>query len=301
VGRGRPDVSASYQRVQIDTLEGMDIRDLSDTQAPIFPTHPRGPLFTIPHFAMNLGTNQMTVGFTYGVTDDLEINAAVPVLQSNLDVNVALQGTAATRFAVERFGSSASATGVGDLLLRGKYRLLERDWLHLASGLVLRVPTGNTGDFQGTGDVELAPMVYASRDPVAVGSLLHFRPYLNAGFDFDASDVNASEARWGTGLDGALGERFTLSVAVLARYPISRLGPPGLFDVPRGKTGQFTLPLFGLSSQRENFYDFSVGGRVNVWRGRVNLVNLFANALLPLNRDGVRADVIPLAGAEVFF
>jgi len=300
VGRGRLDVSASYQRVQIDTVQGMDIRDLSDMHAPIFipPGPPRVPLLTIPHFGINLGTNQVTVGFTYGVTDNLEVNAAVPILQSDLDVNGAVQVTTATGFQTLPFRSSASATGVGDLLLRGKYRLVERNWLHLASGLVLRVPTGNTDDFQGTGDVELAPMVYASREPLAVGKVLRFRPYLNAGFDFNADNVNASEARWGTGLDGALGERFAVGVAVLTRYPISRLGPPGLFDVRRGQNGQFSEPLFGLSSKREEFYDFSVGGRLNVWRDRVNL---FANALLPLNRDGARADVIPLAGAEVIF
>jgi len=53
-----------------------------------------------------------------------------------------------------------------------------------------------------------------------------------------------------------------------------------------------------LSSAREDFYDFSAGGRVNVWRDRVTI---FVNALVPLNRDGARADVIPLAGAEVTF
>jgi len=103
-GVGRLAVSASYQRVQIDTLERMDIGDLSDTQAPIFSTPTRGPQFTISHFALNLGTNQVTIRFTYCMTDDLEINPAVPVLQSDLDHNVALQRTGATHFPVERFG-----------------------------------------------------------------------------------------------------------------------------------------------------------------------------------------------------
>ena len=172
------------------------------------------------------------------------------------------------------------------------------------SGLIVRVPTGNEGDFHGTGAVELTPMVYASRQPLAIGRYLHLRPYLNAGFDFDADDVNGSEARWGVGLDGALGGRLTLAVAALGRHPVSRLGPPGLFDLSRGRhreprpgQGRFA-PLFGLSSAREDFYDFSAGGRVNVWRDRVTI---FVNALVPLNRDGARADVIPLAGAEVTF
>jgi hypothetical protein len=99
----------------------MDIGDLSDTQAPIFSTPTRGPQFTIPHFALNLGTNQVTVGFTSGVPDDLEINPAVPVLQSELDHNVALQRTGATHVVVERFGQLLlPPTSVTDL--RGESR-----------------------------------------------------------------------------------------------------------------------------------------------------------------------------------
>ena len=59
-----------------------------------------------------------------------------------------------------------------------------------------------------------------------------------------------------------------------------------------------TLPLFGIEGGRPDIYDFAVGGRLDVWRDRVLV---FASVLLPLNRAGARADVVPLAGMEATF
>ena len=41
-----------------------------------------------------------------------------------------------------------------------------------------------------------------------------------------------------------------------------------------------------------------MGARVNLWRDRLMG---FADAILPLNDDGFRADVIPLVGIEMIF
>ena len=53
--------------------------------------------------------------------------------------------------------------------------------------------------------------------------------------------------------------------------------------------------MFGLSGERPDFYDFSVGARVNLWR---HWLIGFANTIVPLNRDGFRADVVPFVGVE---
>jgi outer membrane putative beta-barrel porin/alpha-amylase len=56
------------------------------------------------------------------------------------------------------------ATGVGDLLLRTKYHFLSLNGFNLASGLSLRLPTGDEDDFQGLGDVVVTPYLTVSQE-----------------------------------------------------------------------------------------------------------------------------------------
>ena len=105
--------------------------------------------------------------------------------------------------------------------------------------------------------------------------------------------------RYGVGVDLGLAERLTAAVAVLGRHPLSGIERPGFFNVTRcvGRR-EFPAPLFGIRDRRPDIYDVSIGGRVNLWRD--TLIG-FVNALVPLNADGFRAEVIPLAGLEATF
>ena len=167
-----------------------------------------------------------------------------------------------------------------------------------AAGLGLRLPTGEEENFQGTGDTELSPQLSLAAD-VWRFSRLRFVSYLNAGVDADLADGDRSQARWGLGLDVHAADAATLAVAVLGRHPFARVAPPGFFDVTRCVDASCTRtvrrPLLGLSTERTDFYDVSVGARVNLYR---HWLIGFANAIIPLNRDGFRSDVIPLVGIE---
>jgi hypothetical protein len=223
------------------------------------------------------------------VSEDLDVNLTVPVLFSEFREKVLQEGMAP-------FANGAAQVGVGDIFLRGKNRIVSRDWLQAALGLVLRLPAGNEDNFQGTGDFEVAPMLYATTRRFHPGGSIHLLPYLNAGVDFDAQSVGSSEARWGLGLDCGLGEAAVVAIAVLARHAFQRLLPPG-FTSFRHTDGSIR-PLFGIEGGRPDIYDFSIGGRVNLWR---DTVMVFANAVVPLNEDGIRATVIPTAGVEATF
>ncbi len=129
--------------------------------------------------------------------------------------------------------------------------------------------------------------------------------YLNAGMTLDAADIGNSEGRWATGLDVEFVERATAGVSVLARHALQRVGPANAFDVARcgpstgldcPKDGH--APLFGIETTREDFFDFTTGLRINVWR---DVLIAFAGVVVPLNDSGLRADVIPLAGFEGSF
>ena len=297
LGRGRRNLDLSYQWVQIDTLDGRDTDDLRDTGPPIIDRH--GRLFTVPRFALDLATHEVTASATYGVTDDLDVNLTLPLLESTVAVHATARRVVG---GVPQPGDTrGSAFAPGDLLARAKQRLVHGAWGDLAAGLVVRMPTGNADDFQGTGTWEVAPMLYATTPAIPVGGPVSLRGYANGGVDLDAEDVDHSEGRFGIGLDLGFGSRVTLATAVLGREPFAAPASPGFFDLLRvnPRNGRVShAPFLGLDRGRQHFYDLAVGGRVVLWR---ETVIGFANVLLPLNDDGFRSDAIPMVGVEAAF
>ncbi|TMB16900.1 MAG: hypothetical protein E6J59_17795 [Deltaproteobacteria bacterium] len=298
LGRGKLNLSVSYQWMRIDTVDGQDLDRLSDTRFPIV-SPGNGRLFTVPRFGLDLDTHQVTTSVTYGATDDLDLNLTIPVLYSRFALNGILRDVADRH--EQRARVRSSKLGPGDVFLRAKYRLVHGAWGDLAAGLVLRAPAGNQDNFQGTGTWEPAPMLYAATPSLSLGYGVGLQAYANGGVELNGDDVDRSAGRFGFGLDCAVKERFTAAVAVLGREPFQGIAPPGFFDVARvdPSTGRrFMAPVLGLERDRASTYDLSLGGRMNLWH---DTVFGFANVILPLNRDGFRSDVIPLAGVEAAF
>ena len=92
---------------------------------------------------------------------------------------------------------------------------------------------------------------------------------------------------------------LALAIAVVMGLLTERLIVRPLFDAPRVNpiTGRgFVAPLFGIQNKRPDFFDLSIGGRMNLWRD--TLIG-FANVIVPLSNDGFRSDAIPTVGFEV--
>lgn len=298
LGRGKWNVSVNYEWVPTDTVDGRDLDDLSDTGSDIVDPDGEG-FITIPHFGLDLTTNQVTLMTTYGVTDDLDLNLTLPLLDSTFDVRAQVDKQSENTTQVAH--AHASAFGVGDLLLRAKYRVVRGSPGTLAAGLVLRLPTGNEDNFQGTGVFTVSPALYGSTPSFAVGAMVRLQGYANAAVDLDTDDIAASDARFGLGLDCAVGRRFTGALAFLATEPFEGIAPPGFFDVRRvdPRTGRsFEAPILGLDRSRAPAYDLSLGGRGVLWRE--TLIG-FVNVVLPLNDAGFRSSVIPVVGIEAAF
>jgi hypothetical protein len=331
IGRGKWNVAASYQRVHIDSVQGQAVDSLRDNEEAIVvvddarqqPGAPRGLIpIKYDRYDVDLTVNEVTLAATYGITDDLDVNLTLPILVSALAIDATGRafkvdpnagrlirqppGVAAGTFQ----DASSNATGVGDLFLRGKYRFLARPWGELATGLVLRMPTGNRDDFQGTGDWELSPLLYANTRRFPLAGRVAVQLFANAGLDLNIDDVGQSQGRYGVGADFALADVVTLSLAFLGREPFQGFTSDGFFDVPRYRPsnntcqsgsstrGCPTAPLFGLETVRPSYYSLSLGGRVNMWR---DTVFGFANVLIPLSNQGIHTDVIPLVGVEATF
>jgi len=289
LGRGKWNVGISYQYVSIDSVNGVDLDDLHDTN-PIsgFPGDTKG--FTIPHLSIALQTHEVTASATYGLGDDTDLNLTVPVLYSNFELDGHFSNDP------DRVHLAASKLGVGDVLVRAKQRVLRGDAGQLAVGLGLRLPSGSQDDFQGLGFVEVTPAVAFSSASLHVDRTVELQAFANASIGFDTEDVAHSEGRFGLGVDARLSRAVTLALAFLGREPFEAEAPSGATNVDRVQGGP--APIFGIDVTRPNIYDLSFGGRVVLWRD--TLIG-FANVLVPLNHDGARSDVIPLAGLEATF
>src|SRR5262245_28779887 len=317
LGKGRWNASFSYQHVGFSELGGKPLDDLHDTAPPIRlkVRSSAGPLIvpiTIPFLEIDPDINEFTLSATYGVTNALDLNVTMPLVYATLKERYQFTLPQAGVAGCKELpvtgcvqGGSRSTFGIGDVFVRGKYRLLDRDWAEVAGGLVVRLPTGDPDDLTGLGVTQVAPLIYAAGRAQPLGPVLTVRPYLNAGVVFDASNVDDSEGRWALGADLGMMDRVTFGLAVLARYPFARTGAPGAFDAPRcgafdtaGCKPDGTAPLFGLNNQRVDYYDLSFGLRVNLWR---DILIGFANALVPLGSAGLRSDVVPLVGVEAAF
>jgi len=299
LGRGKLNVSLNYQFVRIDEVDGADLDRLHDTRFPIVDRTPQHRLFTLPRFGLDLDTHQVTTSATYGVTDSLDLNLTVPVLYSDF----AVHAVARDRLTGQMQHSDVRSTklGIGDVFVRGKQRLVHGAFGDLAAGLVLRAPAGNQDNFQGTGRWELGPHLYGATPSYALRPGVRLQGYGNGGVGFDVADAERSEARFGFGVDCALGERATVAAAVLGREAFAGIAPPGFFDVERvdPATGRhFRAPLLGLQRDRVSAYDLSLGGRVELWR---DTLFGYVDVLLPINDDGFRSDVVPLIGLEAAF
>jgi len=307
LGRGKLNVNLSFMYVELNELDGTPTNQLQGPFPVVIRRTGAGGLsgFTADELRYNfkLINHIAALSVTYGVLDDLDVNLLVPVIFTDFDVTA----NARTRFAAgpdgvfnpapgpERRGPlHGHENGVGDILLRAKYQLASMGiWRH-AAGLQFRLPSGDEGNLQGTGDFEASPFYYLST--VLWGRV---EPHANLGVDLRTDDVAKSQARWGLGVDVDVVKRVGVSLGFHGRDQFSRSAAASdtsfLHLTPSGPA---PAPLLGIDFDRKDFFDLSFGVRAVVWRQLM----VFLNGIYALNDDGLRNDsVIPVAGLEATF
>src|SRR5262245_55169411 len=67
-----------------------------------------------------------TFNFTYGVTDDLDVNIAVPIATLDMGLDVTRQDTPSSP--IRRASLLQSAANISDMMVRAKYKLFDTPW-----------------------------------------------------------------------------------------------------------------------------------------------------------------------------
>ena len=162
----RGSLALTYQAASFDTVDG---RSLTDGTLVATASRLRGDTqpFDVEALSLDLDTKTMTLVGNLGVTDRLDIGVALPFVR--LSLNGRRVDTYRGAALVQAVGS-ASASGPGDLVIRGKYNVLRSTGSGLAIGGEARLPTGDAQNLLGTGEASIKPRVIASveRDRVAL-------------------------------------------------------------------------------------------------------------------------------------
>ena len=302
LGRGTWTVSISYTRIKFDTLEGDSLDELETSQ----PTFTEGFLAGLPpadrvpasnsllDTALNFrfALDMIFLAAAYGVTDTIDVSMALAINHASMHgqalafmrpkdptkdslgyftvqqkgVIIGGSGSCAADFTCAQDSFDGDAWGTGDLYLRGKWHFLDTEYADLATVAVLTLPTGNADNYLGFHGPTFTPWLVASK---TFGRL---SPHLNLGYAFrDGQDV--SQAQWVAGADARALDWLTLAADFLGYHDDKR---DGIND---------DVVQSALSFKLNPFDQVVVGGTVQ----------------FPLNRDGLRADVIYTAQIEYTF
>ncbi len=303
VGKGRFDAGVTYLYANFTELDGDDLDDLE-----------RGALFDfvgaldgteIDFTDFDLTTNAVYFSGTYGVTDRIDASVLLPLFSTAAKTD---QIRDSLTFGTQRLDTDDDATGIGDLQLRGKWHFYDATRLKAATGLALRVPTGDEGDFQGIGDVTLTPALVLSRP------LGRFDVHGSLGMEVNVNDLEQSRGIYATGVAAAVTGWLTANVDIIGSSQVADEDIDSFVagrsvgaveaaagDVFRGENVSFSAANGGTmvttTLSRLDVVDLAVGLKVNPIAQAV----LYVAAIIPITDDGVRADVVPAIGIEVGF
>jgi len=317
VGARRVSFGFASQRFAFDTVEGTDL-----LKVPAVFTHDNAQLrggredVVTTLNSIEATVSQFTMFVTVGVTDRFDVSMAAPIVATSLKVvsDATIQRLGTTNPLTHFFRQSngdvgnrriftavGSASGLGDLTVRLKSTVHERNSTGLAVGLDIRLPTGDETNLLGTGAAGLQPFAIVSATYQKIST------HANAGYQWNGSSILAGNPATGTsadfpdqvtyaaGADVSANARLTLAFDVLGRYAIrpERLSQ-NEFHALDGKS---VYPNIVFSRQSFNALSGSVGVKVNL----LDRLLVDANLLFALDDHGVRDKVTPLVGFEYSF
>jgi hypothetical protein len=311
----------TYQRFDFDEVDGTKLSNI-----PTVSVLSDGGFLASTN-RLHAVIDQYTTVVAFGLSDRMDISLTLPAN------NVSLSGATTKNFQATNNSPllpqsdgfiAGSASGIGDLLLNGKFGIMKGERNQIAGGLEVRFATGNEFNLLGSGAYGFRPYIVYSR----LGGRFH--PHANFGYQWNGQSVlnlstnTGSSLRlpdsltYAAGVDYSILRRLTVVGDFVGRH---------FFDAPTVTRAQLAtsanVPTLGgpctngelgnpsgcnllngtvqtISVKEHDSFDedaFAVGIKVNPFG---NLL-VSANVLIELNDAGLRANYVPLVGVSYKF
>jgi hypothetical protein len=282
-GRGRATFGVSATTSAFHHLDGRELRDGTlVTVANTF--RDEADPFDVETLTLTLNSSTMTLFGSVGVTDRLELGAALPLVRVHLEgerINVYRGDT------FQQARGTATATGVADLALRAKYGLVATPRGGAAVAGELRLPTGDADNLLGAGVRSWRLMGIGSFEEDRLG--LHGNAGIVRGGISDEWFVGAAAGYAAT-------PRVTISAELVARH-LSQLRNMVLAGAPHPTIeGVDTLRLVP-GGEGTTLASVVAGFKWNVTGALV----LGGHVVRPLTSRGLTAPLTPTFGLEYAF
>jgi hypothetical protein len=322
IGRGRTVVGIGSTSSHLSSLRGTDLQNIE-----LFFTHEnvdfpgcdaanggRCALMGIPNLendvmqfklALDLDVRITSFYATYGVTDKLDVGIVLPIVSTTLhgrsDANIfPFGGTTAAHFFAGTPASpvlnasrdvDGSAWGVGDVAIRTKLNVHQSPRTNIALLADARFATGNEDNLLGSGQFSARGLAILSATAGALSA------HLNSGYSYRGGGQRNDFVLATVGFDDLIAEHVTLAADLVNEFQVGRsklrLPPPVVYDVPFKRTVNPT----SIPDIADDVVNGSFGFKFTTDNG----FTILTNALIPLNRGGLRANVTYTAGVEFVF
>jgi hypothetical protein len=312
LGRGRMLVGANVSSIRFNSLRGVPLNalDFNFTHQDTDPPGEGNPAFENEYITVrtSLDVNVLaTVAFaTYGLTDRIDIGVAVPFVSTSIDGASLGQivpfgpnpahyfgGTAANPILSAVAGVNGSASGIGDLAVRAKVNLSSRASTGTGFALLgdVRLPTGKEEDFLGSGSTSTRVLAIVS------SRYGDFAPHANGGVAIRGGNDQQNALLATAGFDQLLVPWATFAFDFISEWQMGdsklALPEPVTIEIPFRRT----IYPSNIPDRRDDLLNASIGGKFSTKGG----ATLILNALVPLNRGGLRASTLWTAGLEYGF
>jgi hypothetical protein len=259
-------------------------------------------------FTLGLDVNVDVTAFalTYGVNDRIDLGVVVPVVKTSLRgtstatiIPFGVDGPPPHFFAgteddpvlsASRF-VEGSSSGLGDVSARVKVNLREASPVSLAILAEGRFPTGSEEDLRGSGAVALRGLGILS------ARLGDFSPHANIGYQYRGRELDPDVFLLTAGFDQLLSPWATLAADLISEFPIGTSEIPVPQDAVLEEPFRRTIRTSSIPERRDDIINASLGLKLTIPRA----VTFVANGAFPLNRGGMRPDVLWTMGAEYTF
>jgi hypothetical protein len=320
-GRGKLTLGSSYVHSTYDKFEGKELdggeihTTLQHVDIAAIDSYFEGDLIDAA-FRLSLKTDTFALFANYGVTDRFDVGVVLPLQRVQMDAQIDLEilDVASVGDGVHLFAdgskrntrpAAGDASGIGDVVLRGKLGLTQGDWGGVAAGVDVRLPTGDSADLLGTGSTQVKGFLIAS------GGKSRFSPHVNVGYTFtgesDTFGVLPDEINYAAGFDAALSNRLTFNADLVGR---ALLDAERLVD--RDVTYNYRLASDPVGTRRSvTRTEITAGepGTLNLLLGSVGLkfnpsgrLLLSGNLLISLSKDnGLQDTLTPVFAIDYNF